>query len=264
MEHAMTAAAALQTVPSRTVTFLQSRPKAEVTRCPTLCSNCSMRGICVPTGMQAEDVPQVDALVYTRRRIKRGEHVYRAGDAFHALYAFRSGFFKGYMVTRDGKTQVTGFPMAGDLIGMDGIGTDKHTLSVVALEDGEVCVVPYTHLQSLTSRVPALQHQFHRMMSREIVRELDLMSLLGSMRAEARVAEFLLSLSRRFAERGYSSHEFNLRMTREEIGSYLGLKLETVSRVLSKMQEQGLIRANLRYIEIVDAEALRGVTAEAA
>jgi CRP/FNR family transcriptional regulator len=246
----------------RPVTFTKPRPRAELSRCPTLCSTCSLKSVCVPCGMRIEDLPELDALIYTRRRIKRGEHVYRAGEPFHALYAFRAGFFKSYVVTKDGKTHVTGFPMAGDMTGMDGVGTEHHSQSVVALEDGEVCVVPYAHLQEMSGRLPQLQHQIIRMMSREIVREQDLMTLLGSMRAEAKVAEFLLSLSRRFAARGYSSTEFNLRMTREEIGSYLGLKLETVSRILSKMQELGVIRANLRYVAIVDAEGLATMTLE--
>ena len=247
---------------ARPVRFQTPRAKAEVSRMPTLCSTCSLRAVCVPCGIRDEDMPGLDELIYTRKRIRRGEHLIRAGEPFHALYAFRSGFFKSYVSTRDGKVHVTGFPMAGDLTGMDGIGTDHHTQSVVALEDGEVCVVPYAHLQEVAARLPALQHQFHRMMSREIVREQDLMTLLGSMRAEAKVAEFLLQMSARFAARGYSASEFNLRMTREEIGSYLGLKLETVSRIISKLQDEGVIKANLRYIAIVDSEALLTMTAE--
>jgi CRP/FNR family transcriptional regulator len=258
----MQTAVAYQAPLARPITFARPRTKAEIPSVPTLCSTCTLRSVCVPCGMRAEDVPGLDGLIYTRKRVRRGEHVYRAGDPFHALYAFRSGFFKSYVVTRDGRTHVTSFPMAGDMTGMDGIGTDHHTQSLVALEDGEVCVVPYSHLQDMAQRVPALQHQMNRIMSREIVREQDLMMLLGSMRAEAKVAEFLLQMSRRFAARGYSSTEFNLRMTREEIGSYLGLKLETVSRILSKLQDDGVIKANLRYIAIVDNDALRAMTAE--
>jgi CRP/FNR family transcriptional regulator len=145
------------------------------------------------------------------------------------------------------------------VLGLDGIATDRHSLDVIALDDSEVCVIPYAHLQAVAMRAPAIQHQVHRMMSREIVREQGIMMLLGSMRADARVAAFLLGLSEKFAARGYSPTEFHLRMTREEIGSYLGLKLETVSRVLSRFQGKGLIRAQVRSITIVDVEGLRTV-----
>jgi CRP/FNR family transcriptional regulator len=261
--HAAAAAVDRAAPAARAITFAKPRLVAHAATPSTLCSTCNLRTVCMPAGLSQADVPGVDGLVITRRRVRRGEHVFRAGEPFHSLYAFRSGFFKSYVVTRDGRTQVIGFPMAGDLTGMDGIGTDQHTQSVVALEDGEICIVPYGHLQERAAQSPIVRHQFNRMMSREIVREQDLMTLLGSMRAEAKVAEFLLSLSRRFAQRGYSPSEFNLRMTREEIGSYLGLKLETVSRILSKMQDQKLIHANLRYIGIVDAEGLRAMTLDA-
>ena len=151
----------------------------------------------------------------------------------------RSGFFKTTLVMEDGRDQVTGFHMAGDMLGMDGIGPDQHSCNAVALEDSEVCVIPFGRLEELSREIDVLQQHFHKVMSREIVREHGVMLLLGSMRAEERLAAFLLNLSQRFTSRGYSPSEFNLRMTREEIGSYLGLKLETVSRVFSKFQEDG-------------------------
>jgi CRP/FNR family transcriptional regulator len=233
-------------------------------RVPTACSSCGLRELCLPCGLVKEDLTRVDELVYSRRRVKRGEHLYRAGDPFHALYAFRTGFFKSYIQTADGRTHVTGFQMAGDVVGLDGIESGQHKLDVVALEDGEVCVIPYAELEALASRTPALQKHLHRLMSREIVREQAQLMLLGTMRAESRVAAFLLNLARRFASRGYSATEFNLRMTREEIGSYLGLKLETVSRIFSRFQERGLISAQNRYVKVLDRGALEAVAAEAA
>lgn len=226
---------------------------------PTLCSTCRARKLCLPGAVQSDDSMPVDEIVLTRKRVQSGEHLFRAGDPFDSLYAFRSGFFKSYAVTKSGRTQVTAFPMAGDLAGMDGIGSGTHAQNLVALEVGEVCVVPYERLQELIGLFPRLQHQVNRIMSREIVREQDLMTLLGTLDGEAKVAEFLLSLANRFAARGYSSTEFNLRMSRSEIGSYLGLTLETVSRIVSKLQRLGLIRAKGREVGIVDLQGLRAI-----
>ncbi|UXY17181.1 fumarate/nitrate reduction transcriptional regulator Fnr [Chitiniphilus purpureus] len=221
------------------------------------CSNCSLRELCLPLGLSAEEMRQVDALVSQGRPIKRGEALYRAGEPFHALYAVRLGFFKTSVVSEDGREQVTGFHMTGDLIGMDAISSDRHTCDAIALEDSEVCELPFTEMETLARKIPSLQHHFYKMMSREIVRDHGVMLLLGNMKAEERIAAFLLNLSQRFALRGYASSSFHLRMTREEIGSYLGLKLETVSRTLSKFQEQGHIKVQNRLIELLDPNALK-------
>ena len=241
----------------RTVSPAGRRPVAAPF--PTLCSTCSLRSTCLPCGMALADLDEVDAAIYSRRRIRRGEHLYRAGDPFTALYGFRSGFFKSYVDTPDGAVQVTGFPMAGEIVGLDGIGAGVHTGSLVTLDDGEVCMIPYAQLQDIASRSPAFAHQVHRMMSREIVREQAQVALLGNMRADARLAAFLLELSQKFAARGYSATEFHLRMTRDDIGSYLGVTLETISRALSRLQEQGLIKAKLRSITIADVQRLRSL-----
>jgi CRP/FNR family transcriptional regulator len=230
-----------------------------IVKVPTKCSSCNLREICLPFGLTGQDIDRVDALIYTRRRFKRGESVYRAGDEFSSLYAVRSGFFKTVQMLEDGRDQVTGFHMGGEIMGMDGIGPEKHGSSALALEDSEVCVIPYSRLESLGRDMHFLQRQFHKVMSREIVREHGVMLLLGTMRAEERLAAFLLNLSQRFTARGYSATEFNLRMTRDEIGSYLGLKLETVSRTFSKFQEDGLISVQQKHVCIRDVAGLRRV-----
>jgi CRP/FNR family transcriptional regulator len=222
----------------------------------TVCSSCSLRELCLPMGLSREEIEHLDTLVYTRRRVKRGENLYRAGDGFNSLYAVRTGFFKSNVILEDGRDQVTGFHMPGDILGMDGIGTEAHTCNAHALEDGEVCVIPFARLEEVSREVRNLQHQFHKVMSREIVRDQGVMMLLGTMRAEERLAAFLINLSQRFVARGYSPSEFHLRMTREEIGSYLGLKLETVSRIFSKFQEQGLIAVQQKHIRILDTGGL--------
>jgi CRP/FNR family transcriptional regulator len=192
-----------------------------------------------------------------RRKLKRGQHLYRSGAPFEAIFAIKAGFFKTDVLAEDGRDQVTGFQMAGEILGMDGISSEFHTCNAVALEDSEVCLIPFGELERLSSEIRTLQHHFHKVMSREIVRDHGVMMLLGTMRAEERLAAFLLNLSQRFTARGYSAAEFHLRMTREEIGSYLGLKLETVSRAFSRFQEEGLIAVQQKHIRILDTAGLK-------
>ncbi len=225
----------------------------------TACSNCNLRELCLPYGLSEEELDKLDDLVSTRRRVKRGEHLYRAGAAFDAIYAIRSGFFKTDVLLEDGRDQVTGFQMAGELLGLDGISTEHHTCNAIALEDSEICAIPFPHLESLSRDIPTLQHHFHKVMSREIVRDHGVMMLLGTMRAEERLAAFLLNLSQRFTARGFSHAEFYLRMTREEIGSYLGLKLETVSRAFSRFQEEGHIAVQQKHIRILNVSGLKAL-----
>ena len=255
----MTATAALRNYEPaiRPAIPLRRAELGNVTRLSTRCSSCGLKEVCLPCGLRQADVDMFDELVYTRRRIKRGESLYRSGDAFHSIYAVRSGFFKTVLILDDGREQVTGFHMAGEMLGMDGIAPETHGCDAVALEDSEVCVIPYDRLANLGDHEQALQRQFHKAMSREIVREHGVMMLLGTMRAEERLAVFLLNLSQRFTARGYSPSEFVLRMTREEIGSYLGLKFETVSRMFSRFQEEGVISVQQRHIHILDIAALQ-------
>lgn len=221
------------------------------------CSQCNLRELCLPLGLSDSELTQIDNMIGARRRIKRGQHLYSAGEAFTAIYAIRSGFFKTGVLTEDGRDQVTGFQMAGEVLGMDGISNEIHTCDAVALEDSEVCNIPFTELERLSTEIKSLQHHVHKIMSREIVRDHGVMMLLGTMRAEERLAAFLLNLSQRFSARGYSASEFHLRMTREEIGSYLGLKLETVSRTLSKFQDDGLLSVQQKHIQLLNTEGLK-------
>ena len=221
------------------------------------CSGCSLRELCLPIGLAPMDMQQLDQLVTARRKLKRGAYIYQTNQPFHALYAIRVGFFKTFNTSADGREQVTGFYMPGELLGMDAISADIHSCDAMALEDSELCEIPFTDLERLSRDIPALQHQFHKIMSREIMREHGLMMLLGNMRAEERLATFLLNLSQRFKARGFSAHRFHLRMTRNDIGLYLGLKLETVSRMFSKFRDEGILRISNKYLEIDDIDALR-------
>jgi CRP/FNR family transcriptional regulator, anaerobic regulatory protein len=221
------------------------------------CSSCNLRELCLPMGLNAGEMVKLDHVISTRKRIKRGATLFNVGDKFTSLYAVRSGFFKTCVTTADGRDQVTGFQMTGEILGMDGIVSDHHSCDAIALEDAEVCVMPFDQVEELSREFTTLQHHVHKIMSREIVRDHGVMLLLGSMRADERLAAFLLNLVQRLHARGFSQSEFVLRMTREEIGSYLGMKLETVSRTFSKFVEDGIIDVKQRYVHIKDTEALK-------
>jgi CRP/FNR family transcriptional regulator len=221
------------------------------------CSNCNLRELCMPLGLDDDELKRLDDLVATRRKVARGDSLYRNGEKFSALYAIRTGFFKTTVAAEDGRDQVTGFQMAGEVIGLDGIVSEHHTCDAVALEDAEVCVMNFDRIEELSREINALQRHVHKIMGREIVREHGVMLLLGSMRAEERLAAFLLNLVQRLHARGFSQSELVLRMTREEIGSYLGLKLETVSRTFSKFVEEGIVEVKQRHVRILNPDALK-------
>ncbi|MXR35516.1 fumarate/nitrate reduction transcriptional regulator Fnr [Craterilacuibacter sinensis] len=223
------------------------------------CSNCTLRELCLPVGLNRDELAQLDAVIRQSRRLKRGEYMFRSGEAFKSLFAIRTGFFKTCMSSQDGREQVTGFHMSGELLGMDGISANVHGCDAIALEDSEVCELPFTRMQSLSRDIPSLQHHFYRLMSREIVRDQSIMLLLGNMKADERLAAFLLNVSSRLATRGFAANDFILRMSREEIGSFLGLKLETVSRTLSKFQQQGWIKVDHKHIQLYQTDELKNL-----
>jgi len=239
------------------------RPKSRFAAHPEMarqfevkCTSCNLRELCLPAGLCIEDLEEVQGIVYARRRVKRGERLFAAGDEFTAIYAIRSGTFKTSVVDGEGREQVTGFFMGGELLGMDGIGSGRYNGAAYALEDSEICVMPYSLIESMARDYPQLQRHLHAVLSREIVRDHGVMMLLGSMRAEERLAAFLSNLSKRFLRRGYSASDFHLRMTRDEIGSFLGLKLETVSRLFSQFQRDGLIAVEQKHVRILDSGGL--------
>lgn len=221
------------------------------------CSACHLNPLCLPCGLSAEEQGRLVELIVHHRHVTRGECLFRSGDPFTAIYILHAGFFKTEVLLPDGRSQVTGFQMAAEMLGLDGIGTDHHTCNAVALENSDVCVIPFDRMSDLLREIGPLQSHFHKLMSREIVRDHRVMMLLGTMRSEERLAAFLINLSKRFTTRGFSPAEFNLRMTREEIGSYLGLKLETVSRAFSRFNEAGLISVQQKRIRILDIDALQ-------
>ncbi len=226
------------------------------------CSQCKMRSQCLPVELTSAEFDIVDArLVAGRRKVARGANLFRVGDPFVAVFAVWTGFFKTVVASDHGLEQVTGFHMFGEMLGLGGIDTGRHDVDAIALEDSQVCVVPYAGLSSLMRELPNMQQHFHRVMSREIGSDHVAMLQLGSMLAEERLAAFLLNLMHRLQARGFSESSVLLRMSREEIGSYLGLKLETVSRMFSKFQASGLLSVQQRDIHVTDLIGLRQVLA---
>ena len=214
------------------------------------------RDAAILSGNPLEELERVRNVNFARRRVKRGEALFNSGGEFGSLYSIRSGFFKTIAIDREGREQVTGFYMAGELLGLDGIGAGAYDVTAIALEDSEVCAMPFGMLEGFAREMPDFQRHLHSMLAREIVANHGIMMLLGSMTAEQRVAAFLMNLSKRFERRGYSPTEFHLRMSREEIGTYLGIKLETVSRVLSHMQHEGMLEVQGKYLGIASPERL--------
>jgi len=237
-------------------------PAEQAPRVTIAASTCCLESLCLPCGPKGQGQNRFDDLVTTKHRIAREGSVYRSGDAFEFLYAVRSGAFKSVGLSRHGDEKVTGFHLPRDMLGLDAISAGRYGYDAVALEDSEVCAIPFAALEVLSFTKPVLQRQLLRMLSSDISRDQGLMLLLGSMTAEQRLAAFLLSLSRRYQRLGFAADRFILRMTREDIGSYLGLALETISRVLSRFQREGLIAVRQREIELRNAGSLRDMVGQ--
>ena len=251
------------TSPERTVTATRPRPiLRDVGREAQSCLGCSLRRICMPIDVADPEAKVLfEKLVASRIRLRKGDVLFRAGERFTALYAIRVGSCKTVALADDGDEQVTGLHLPGEIIGVEGIGNDVHAAQAVALEDTEVCVLPFERIEALAQRDTGFRRRLYRLLSSAIVRERSLSLMLGTMRAEQRLASFLLDLSSRYQMRGYSSTDFVLRMTREEIGSHLGLKLETVSRLFSRFAEEGLIEVQGRVIKLCDRIGLQHLLA---
>ena len=226
-------------------------------RIKTQCASCSLKELCLPVGLQSVDFEKLDGVIKQSRRLRKGDYLYHSGENFQSIYAVRTGFFKTLVSLSDGRDQVTGFFMSGELLGMDGIDNHAYTNNAVALEDSEVCELPFNRLDELAQFIPSLNLHFFRLMSREIIRDQNVMMMLGNMNAEERLSTFLINLSQRLAARGFAANDFVLRMSREEIGSYLGLKLETVSRTLSRLHHDGIVSVEHKHIRILQPQVLR-------
>ncbi len=221
------------------------------------CQNCTLADLCLPHGMCREEVEKLDAIVQRQPPLQPGQHLYRPGDKSHALFALRSGALKSYCITEDGEEQVLGFTLPGELTGMDGLSGGSYASAAVVLETSSICELPYSRLEGLCNELPGLQRQLLSVVGKEITSDQHMLMLLGKRTAEERLASFLLSLSTRYKQRGLSATEFNLPMSRQDIGNYLGLAIETVSRLFAQFQDKGILKVNRRQIIILNLDALK-------
>ncbi len=228
------------------------------------CSQCSLKELCFPRGMDQSDLDKLDEVINRNRPLQKNEHLYREADPSRAIYAIRSGCVKTVVESPSGDEQIVGFHLPGELVGFDGFATDSHTCTALALETTSVCELPLDNLEKLCASIPGLQRQMRRIMGLEVNNEHDMLLLLGKMNADEKLATFLLNLAARMRERHWKESEFNLAMPRQDIANYLGLAVETVSRLFAQFQERGLIRVDKRHITITDMSALKQITGECA
>ena len=226
------------------------------THCAIRCQDCSISPLCIPLGLNSDELDELDNIIERKKPIQKGQELFKAGEPLKALYAIRAGTVKSYTITEQGDEQITAFHLAGDLIGFDAINTGSHPSFAQALETAMVCEIPYEVLDDLSGKMPRLRQQIMRLMSNEINGDQQMILLLSKKTAEERLASFLHGLSTRFSERGFSAREFRLSMTRGDIGNYLGLTVETVSRLLGRFQKNSLIEVDGKYIRILDAVEL--------
>ncbi len=238
---------------------IQAKKVIDIHAVKVACKECSLHQLCLPRSITGADLDKLDRIIERKRPLKRNEHLFQVGGSFNSIYVVRSGSLKTYSPTVDGQEQVTGFHLPGELLGLDAIGKGRHPCAAKALETTSVCEVPFEHLEGLTQELPTLQHQLLRLMSKEIFDDQELMLLLGKKTAEARLSAFLLSISLRFKQRGFSSTEFYLSMSRNDIANYLGLAVETVSRMFTRFQEDGLIDAERKHIVIKNREMMQQI-----
>jgi CRP/FNR family transcriptional regulator len=226
------------------------------------CQSCSLYQLCLPLGLHGEDLDRLENIIKRSHPLKKNESPFHQGDKFQAIYAIRSGSVKTYTVADDGSEQITGFYLPGELVGLDAISEDCHPCTAKALETTSYCEIPFNLLEELSGELPSLRHQLLKIMSKEITHDANLLMLLGKKTADERLASLLLSLSTRLKNRGFSATEFNLSMSRNDIANYLGLAVETVSRLFTRFQDQGLIKVEGKFVQIMALEQLKGMISE--
>ena len=234
----------------------RKKQKLDIEKIKVSCQNCTLTDLCLPHGMEQEDLEKLDDIVERNVPYHRGEHLFRPGQKSHALFAVRSGALKSYCITEDGEEQVLGFILPGELTGMDGLAGGHYASASVALETTSVCELPYDQLNSLCSQLPGMHDQIMHIVGKEITTDQQMLMLLGKRNAEERLASFLLSLSTRYKKRGLSASEFYLTMSRQDIGNYLGLVIETVSRLFARFQDEEILTVDKKLITILKPEAL--------
>ncbi len=245
------------------MTVNQSIVKSQDSSCPhdkrVSCGNCRLNTICLPISLHIDDIDKLNNIVQRGKPLQRGDYLYRANDPFDSVYAIRSGAVKAMTLSDNGEEQVTGFYLPGEVVGMDGIADNRYTNSVIALETASVCEIPFNRMEELSLQIPNLQRHFFQLMSREITQDQQIITLLSKSSAEERIAALLLSISSRNSRRQLSATAFRLPMSRTDIGNYLGLTIETVSRIFTRLQKQDVIAVDKKEILIKNMEQLRNI-----
>ena len=220
------------------------------------CKRCSLATLCLPIALGPRDVERLEDIVRHTRPLHRGDLLFRSGDRFRSLYVVKTGALKSFAPTPEGSEQVLGFHLPGEVIGLDAIDRRAHVCSTKVLETSAICEIPFRRLGELTATIPGLQHHLYRLLSKEIGHDTDMLLLLGKRSAEERLAAFLLDMSKRLQRRGLSPTDFYLSMSRHEIGNYLGLAVETVSRIFTRFQDDRLLGVERKHIELFDLDGL--------
>ena len=220
------------------------------------CKNCSLSQLCLPVGLPPEDVERLDNIVKRSRPLHRGDHLFRIGERFRSLYVVKTGSVKTFAPSEEGGEQVLGFHLPGEIIGLDAIEKNCHACSAKVLETSAICEIPFQRFEELSSSMPTLQHQMYKLLSKEIGHDTEMLLLLGKRSADERLAAFLVSMSKRLSKRGLSPTDFYLSMSRHEIGNYLGLAVETVSRLFTRFQDEGLLAVDRKHVQVLNMGAL--------
>lgn len=221
------------------------------------CGDCTLFQLCLPIGMDATDIARLEGIIQRRRPLQRGDFVFRMGEGFQSIYAVSSGSVKTYILTEDGREQVTGFHLPGELLGLNAISTTVHPCTARALETTSLCEIPFDQLEALWTVIPVLPRRVMQVMGEEILHDQTLLMLMSKSSAEERLAAYLLNLSMRFGRRGYSVRDYNLSMSRTDIGNYLGLAVETVSRIFTRLQDDGILSVQRKHVQLLDLARLK-------
>lgn len=223
----------------------------------TACKNCNLNSLCLPVGLSQGEVEQLDAIIRRGRPMHRGDYLFRGGESFHSIYVVKTGSVKSCLCSENGGEHLIGFHLPGELIGLDAIEQGSYHCTAQVLETSAVCEIPFARLEAISAVVPTLQHQLFRLLSKEISNDAEMVAMLGSCNAEERLALFLLGVSQRLQRRGFSGSDFYLSLSRHEIGSYLGLAVETISRLFTRFHEEGLLHVERRHIQLLDPKRLQ-------
>jgi len=231
----------------------------DVAKIKVSCADCNLAELCLPHGLEREELSRLDGIVKHSHSLRRGDYLFRGGDAFVSIFAVRSGAIKLYTLSGQAEEQILGFYLPGEILGFDAIHNERHSGYAVALETSSYCAIPFSRLEEICEEVAGLQRQLHKIMSREISQENELLLVLSNKDAEEKVASFLVNISARYRQLGYSAIEFQLPMTRKDIGVYLGLTVETISRIFGRLQQQGVIMTDRKFVRLLNPGMLKEI-----